>query len=90
MKLYDSIGPNPRVVRMFLAEKGVEVRTVQVDIGKAENRQPDFVAKNPMGTLPVLELAVDAGAGPDAAATEGESGEPDPAVVRLHLCDGQV
>jgi glutathione S-transferase len=57
VKLYDSrMAPNPRRVRIFLAEKGVEVPTVQVDIGKAENRQPDFVAKNPMGTLPVLEL----------------------------------
>ena len=57
MKLYDSAGaPNPRRVRVFLAEKGVEVPTVQVDIGKAENRQPPFLAKNPLGGVPVLEL----------------------------------
>ncbi len=57
MKLYDSAtAPNPRRVRIFLAEKGIEVPTVQVDIGKAENRQPEFLAKNPMGTVPVLEL----------------------------------
>jgi glutathione S-transferase len=57
MKLYDStIAPNPRRVRIFLAEKGIEVPTVQVDIGKAENRQPDFLAKNPMGGVPILEL----------------------------------
>ena len=57
MKLYDSkLAPNPRRVRIFLAEKGVEVPVVQVDIGKAENRRPEFLAKNPMGTLPVLEL----------------------------------
>jgi glutathione S-transferase len=57
MKLHDSaMAPNPRRVRIFLAEKGVEVENVQVDIGKAENRQPPFLAKNPMGGVPVLEL----------------------------------
>jgi glutathione S-transferase len=57
VKLYDSsFAPNPRRVRIFLAEKGIEVPTVQVDIGKAENRQPEFLAKNPMGGVPVLEL----------------------------------
>jgi glutathione S-transferase len=57
VKLYDSaFAPNPRRVRFFLVEKGIEVPTVQVDIGKAENRQPEFLAKNPMGGLPVLEL----------------------------------
>lgn len=57
MKLYDSkLAPNPRRVRIFLAEKGITVPAVQVDIGKAENRQPEFLAKNPMGGLPVLEL----------------------------------
>jgi glutathione S-transferase len=57
MQLYDShMAPNPRRVRIFLAEKGVTVPTVQVDIGKAENRQPAFLAKNPMAGLPVLEL----------------------------------
>jgi glutathione S-transferase len=57
VKLYDSaMAPNPRRVRIFLAEKGIEVPVEQVDIAKAENRQPPFLAKNPMGTLPVLEL----------------------------------
>jgi glutathione S-transferase len=57
MKLYDSTSaPNPRRVRIFLAEKGVTVPVVPVDIGKAENRQPAFLAKNPLGGLPVLEL----------------------------------
>ena len=57
MKLYDSaMAPNPRRVRVFLAEKGIEVPTEQVDIAKAENRKPAFLAKNPMGVLPVLEL----------------------------------
>jgi glutathione S-transferase len=57
MKLYDSrTAPNPRRVRIFLAEKGITVPTVQVDIGKGENRQPEYLAKNPMGGVPILEL----------------------------------
>lgn len=57
MKLYDSASaPNPRRVRVFLAEKGVTIPTEQVDIAKATNREPAFRAKNPLGTLPVLEL----------------------------------
>ena len=57
MKLYDStIAPNPKRVRMFLAEKGIEIELEEVDIGKAKNREPAFLAINPMGTLPVLEL----------------------------------
>ena len=57
MKLYDStLAPNPRRVRIFLAEKGVTVPTVQVDIAKAENRQPPYLAKNPLGGVPILEL----------------------------------
>jgi glutathione S-transferase len=57
MKLYDSaMAPNPRRVRIFLAEKGIAVPLEQVDIGKAVNRQPPFLQKNPLGGLPVLEL----------------------------------
>jgi glutathione S-transferase len=57
MKLYDSAAaPNPRRVRIFLAEKGVTLPTEQVDIGKAVNRQAEFLKKNPLGGLPVLEL----------------------------------
>lgn len=56
MKLYQSIGPNPRVVLMFLEEKGAVIDRTFVDIMKGENRQPDFVAKNPFGQLPLLEM----------------------------------
>ncbi len=56
MRLYDSIGPNPRLVRMFLAEKGVEIERVPVDLMGGENRQPAYQAKNPTGQLPCLEL----------------------------------
>ena len=56
MKLYTSMGPNPAVVAMFLAEKGAEIPTEKVDLMAGENRQPPYVAKNPAGQLPCLEL----------------------------------
>lgn len=57
MQLYDSRrAPNPRRVRIFLAEKGITVPTVQVDINTKENLGEAFRKKNPLGTLPVLEL----------------------------------
>jgi glutathione S-transferase len=57
MKIYDSqTAPNPRRVRVFLAEKGIAVPYEQVDIAKADNRSAEFRRKNPLGTLPVLEL----------------------------------
>lgn len=56
MKLYQSIGPNPRVVLMFLEEKGAVIDRAFVDIMKGENRQPDFVARNPFGQVPLLEM----------------------------------
>ncbi|HKA53911.1 MAG TPA: glutathione S-transferase family protein [Candidatus Binatia bacterium] len=57
MKIYNSqTAPNPRRVRIFLAEKGIQVPCEEVDIVKAVNRSPEFRKKNPMGTVPVLEL----------------------------------
>lgn len=57
MRLYDTkSAPNPRRVRIFLAEKGVEIPVVQVDLLSRENYTPEFRAKNPMGRVPVLEL----------------------------------
>ena len=56
MKFYNSIGPNPRVVRMFAAEKGITLPTVEVDLMKAENRQAAYLAKNKAGQMPCLEL----------------------------------
>ena len=56
MKLHNSIGPNPRVVRMFLAEKGVAVPLVTVDLLGGENRREPYLSKNPSGQLPCLEL----------------------------------
>ncbi len=57
LKLYDYEGaPNPRRVRMFAAEKGIELDSVQVDIRAGEQRSPEFLKKNPNGKIPVLEL----------------------------------
>lgn len=57
MKLYKSIGPNPRVVRMFLAEKGVTLDEVDVDLRGGENRKPPYNTNvNPAGQTPALEL----------------------------------
>jgi len=57
MTLYDFVGaPNPKKLRVYLAEKGLSVPTVQVNVVAGENRTPEFLAKNPLGGLPVLEL----------------------------------
>ena len=57
MKLYDlKAGMNPRRVRIFLAEKGVTIPRVEVDMAVDENKQAPFLTINPMGTMPVLEL----------------------------------
>ena len=57
MKLYTSkVAPNPRRVHIFLAEKGVEIEMVEIDLGKSQNLDPDFIARNPLGRVPVLEL----------------------------------
>jgi glutathione S-transferase len=56
MKLFDSIGPNPRVVRIAMAEQRLSIETVTVDIMKAENRQPAYLAMVPSGGTPALQL----------------------------------
>ncbi|WP_439619739.1 glutathione S-transferase family protein [Hyphomonas sp.] len=57
MILYDYPGgPNPRRVRIYLAEKGLTVPMETVDIMTRRNRQPDFLEKNPTGGIPILEL----------------------------------
>ena len=56
MKLYNSIGPNPRMVRMFMAEKGFAVPKVEVDLRGGENRREPYLQANPSGQLPALEL----------------------------------
>ena len=56
MKLFDSVGPNPRIVRMFMAEKGIEIPKQTVDLRGGENRQDAHLKRNPMGQMPTLEL----------------------------------
>jgi len=57
MKLYDGGRvPNARRVRIFLAEKGISVPMVPVDLGKKEHRSEEFTARNPLQRVPVLEL----------------------------------
>ena len=55
MKLYDfTPAPNPRRVRIFLAEKGIEIPNVQVSLAEGEHKTPEFLEKNPSGKIPVL------------------------------------
>ena len=56
MKFYNSMGPNPQVVRMFAAERGITLDMEEVDLMGGENRQEDYLKKNPGGQLPCLEL----------------------------------
>lgn len=57
MKLHNSVGPNPHVVRMFMAEKGITLPIVTVDLMGGENRRPPYnTAVNPAGQTPALEL----------------------------------
>ena len=57
MKIYDSIGPNPKMVRMFAAEKGFDFsETETVDIMTGANRQAPYTDKNPAGQVPCVEL----------------------------------
>jgi glutathione S-transferase len=56
MKLYNSMGPNPRIVRMFMAEKGITLDMEEIDLMAGDNRREPFLSKNPAGQLPALEL----------------------------------
>jgi glutathione S-transferase len=57
MKIYDFVGaPNPKKLRVYLAEKDLRISCESVNIMSGENRAPEFLKKNPLGGLPVLEL----------------------------------
>ncbi len=83
MKIYETkSAPNPRRVRMFLAEKGIDMDYVQVDIQKGENLSAEMRAKNPLGKIPILEL--DDGtciAETDAICTYFEALHPEPSLM---------
>ena len=82
MHLYSSIGPNPRVVHMFMAEKGLEIPTTTIDILKGENRQEPYVTKNPGAQSPALEMENGAVISETLAICEYlEEKHPSPAVI---------
>ncbi|HTQ13480.1 MAG TPA: glutathione S-transferase family protein [Rhizomicrobium sp.] len=58
MKLYDEANPapNPRKVRVFLAEKGIDIARERVPLMKRAHKSPEHLARNPLGQVPVLEL----------------------------------
>jgi glutathione S-transferase len=56
MLVYSGFGPNPRALRMFLAEKGISFPMRELDLRKGENRRPPYVDRNPGGQAPALEL----------------------------------
>jgi glutathione S-transferase len=56
VKLYNSIGPNPHVVRMAMAEKGMTMPMENIDIMAGANRTGDYIKKVPAGSTPALEL----------------------------------
>jgi len=57
VKIYDfPFAPNPHKLRIYLAEKGLKIPLERVDVRAGDNQRPEFLAKNPMGALPVLEL----------------------------------
>src|SRR5947207_8116287 len=56
MKLYDSGGPNPKVVRVFMSEKGITMPVEKVDLRAGDNRKEPHLKRNPHGQMPALEL----------------------------------
>lgn len=56
MKLINSVGPNPQVVRMFVAERGIDLAMEDIDLMAGENRKEPHLARNPSGQTPCLEL----------------------------------
>ena len=57
MKLYDHpLSPNARRVRMFLAEKSIELPCEEVDLMHGGTRTPEYLVKNPMGQIPLLQF----------------------------------
>jgi len=82
MKFYNSLGPNPRCVRMFMAEKGITLPSVEVNLMAADNRKPPYLDKNPGGQMPALELDNGSTLGETVAICEYlEEKHPTPALV---------
>jgi glutathione S-transferase len=57
MRIYDfAFAPNPRRLRVYLAEKGLEIPRIPINLVAGEQKSPEFLEINPLGSLPVLEL----------------------------------
>lgn len=56
MKLYNSIGPNPKAVRMVFEEKDLKADLIPIDLVGGENRRDPYLTKNPYAGLPLIEL----------------------------------
>ncbi len=56
MKILNSFGPNPRMLRMFIAEKDLNIEMLEHDIFAGQNRETEYINKNPGGQMPALEL----------------------------------
>lgn len=89
MKFYDSVGPNPKLVRMFAAEKGYQLPdTEKVDIVKGENRREPYLLKNPAGQLPALTLDDGRTIAETAAICEWiEEQQPEPPLIGASAAD---
>jgi len=55
MKHYDSFGPNPRALRMFMLEKGMTLPKMEIDLLGGENRRGNYLERNPGGQMPAIE-----------------------------------
>ena len=56
MKFYNASAGNPRRVRIFIAEKGLDIPRVDIDFSNKDNQTPDFLKLNSLGEVPILEL----------------------------------
>ncbi|MCC7414230.1 MAG: glutathione S-transferase family protein [Gammaproteobacteria bacterium] len=82
MKFLNSLGPNPRMVRMFMLEKGIALPTVEHDIFAGDNRRPPYSDKNPGAQMPALELDDGTCIGETVAICEYlEESNPKPALI---------
>ena len=82
MLFYDSFGMNPRMVRFFLHEKGLNPGRVDIDIFAMENRKEPYLSKNPSGQTPAFELDDGTFLGETAAICEYlEELHPNPALI---------
>ncbi len=86
MKFYNSLGPNPRLVRMFMLEKGIDIPTTEIDIMAGENRQAAYTDINPAGQMPSLTLDDGTNIAETIAICEAlEEAHPTPALIGATL-----